>query len=1077
MRPSSVLRIRLLGELDLRLDASPLPSLESARAESLLAYLLLRRDEPQPRKRLAFLLWPDSTEQQARTNLRHVLHNLRRALPELDRFLEVNARTLQWRPVGPFWLDVTAFQAALARADGEADGSVPALLEAVELYQGDLLEGSQDDWLLPEREGLRRRFVQAMESLVALLGARGDHAEAIVHAERLLRHDPLHEPTYRSLMALHDARGDRARALHVYHACAAVLERELGVEPSAPTRQLYENLLPPSSPVPARHEDQAVGPLAGPPLVGRAREWARLTDLWRAAESGAARLVLVTGEPGVGKTRLVEEFRSWSAHRGAVTASARSYAAEGALAYGPVVSWLRIEALARPLARLDPELLGELSRLLPELRSNVAGVPSPEPLPVSDQRQRLFDAVAQALLSSGRPLLLVADDLHWADRETLRLLHYLLRIQPNAPMLVAATARPEEIDHRHPLHDLVTGLRGLERLVEIELERLSKEETGALAKRFAGRRLQELDTERLFAETEGNPLFVIEALRAGWTSAERIQMSPRVQAVIESRLGQLGASARRLVDLAATIGREFTTDVLTGASELDEDKLLSDLDELWRRRIVRDRGADAYDFTHDRIREVAYQAMSPALRRRTHLRVARTLEQLHTHDPAPVAAQLAAHYERVGALDQAVGWYERAAEMAQRLQANTEAVRLLERALDLLDTLPLSRERQARELAVLAALPAPIGAIEGWGSNRLVQIQRRGLQLAHELGVDPGPPLLHSLAVASLTRGDFQTAQEVAEGLRTGGERDDDDVRVVEGEYVLGIAAFWTGEFHSARRHFEAAIQRYRPDQRPTHVARYGLDPKVLCTSRLGNTLWFLGRPDDAARARHAALALADEIGHPHSRHTALVFAAMLALELGEAERIRDYVAMLGARRSELWRPTQVSSDALGGYVDVLDGRREQGMARLWKALDDPAEAEHAPGLHASVARLLLGACVLAGDAHAGLVAVDRALGLGGHVRTWESEARRLRGEFLAAVGAPADQVEEELHHAVEVARRQRAAMLELRAATSLLRYRPGSDPGKGSEARATLAAVVDRLPEATQTPEWREAAQLLSRN
>jgi tetratricopeptide (TPR) repeat protein len=457
--------------------------------------------------------------------------------------------------------------------------------------------------------------------------------------------------------------------------------------------------------------------------------------------------------------------------------------------------------------------------------------------------------------------------------------------------------------------------------------------------------------------------------------------------------------------------------------------------------------------------------------------VARTLERLHGQDPGPVAAQLAAHYERVGALDRAVGWYERAAEMAQRLQASTEAVRLLERALDLLESLPPSHERQERELAVLAALPAPVGAVEGWASDRLAQIQQRGLQLAGELGVEPGPPLLHSLAVASLTRGDFQTAQQVAEGLRAGGQRDDDDVRVVEGQYVLGIAAFWTGDFAAARRHFERAIERYRPEQRPTHVARYGLDPRVVCTSRLGNTLWFLGHPDGASQARSDALVLADETGHPHSRHTALVFAAMLALELGELERLRDYAVLLGARRRELWRPTQVSSEALNGFVEVLDGRREAGMARLWKALDDPAEAEHAPGLHASVARLLLGASVAAGDAQIGLVVVDRALGLGDHVRTWESECRRLRGEFLAAVGAPADQIEEELRQALAVARRQGATMLELRAATSLLRHCVGGEPERVSQARVALAAVVDRLPEPTQTPELREASQLLARS
>jgi DNA-binding SARP family transcriptional activator len=220
MRATPALRIRLLGEPDLRLDGLPLPPFESARAASLLAYLLLHREAPQSRQRLAFLLWPDSTEPQARTNLRHVLHNLRRALPDLDRFLEVTPRTLRWRPDGPFWLDVAAFDAALARADRAPDDGLAALREAVELYRGDLLEGGQDEWLLDERGQLRQRWLRALERLVALLAAHGDHAEAIARAEQLLRADPLHERTYRLLMGLHDARGDRGRALRTYHACA-----------------------------------------------------------------------------------------------------------------------------------------------------------------------------------------------------------------------------------------------------------------------------------------------------------------------------------------------------------------------------------------------------------------------------------------------------------------------------------------------------------------------------------------------------------------------------------------------------------------------------------------------------------------------------------------------------------------------------------------------------------------------------------------------------------------------------------------------------------------------------------------
>jgi DNA-binding SARP family transcriptional activator len=218
MAPAT-LRIRLLGELDLRHGETPVPPLGSARAESLLAYLLLHRDTPQPRQRLAFLLWPDSSESQARTNLRHVLHVLRRTLPDADRFLEVTPRALRWREDAPWWLDVAAFEEAVALAGRGPDGAgeLPALREAAGLYRGDLLESGYDEWLLEPRERLRRDHLRALERLVELLEAREEPAEAIGFAERLLRADPLREATYRSLMRLHDARGDRARALRAYH--------------------------------------------------------------------------------------------------------------------------------------------------------------------------------------------------------------------------------------------------------------------------------------------------------------------------------------------------------------------------------------------------------------------------------------------------------------------------------------------------------------------------------------------------------------------------------------------------------------------------------------------------------------------------------------------------------------------------------------------------------------------------------------------------------------------------------------------------------------------------------------------
>jgi predicted ATPase len=331
------------------------------------------------------------------------------------------------------------------------------------------------------------------------------------------------------------------------------------------------------------------------------------------------------------------------------------------------------------------------------------------------------------------------------------------------------------------------------------------------------------------------------------------------------------------------------------------------------------------------------------------------------------------------------------------------------------------------------------------------------------------------MAVASLVRGDFEAAQRVGEGLRAGGEAAGDDLRRVEGEYVLGIAAFWKGEFATARRHFEAAVDRYRAEHRPTHLLRFGMDLEVICTSRLGNTRWFLGQPDAAVAAKDAALALAAELGHPFSHATALVFAALLALDLRDPGAVRASTAALAVQPADQ-APTRVMAGALAGYVEVLDGR-PGGLARIGRALDDPAEGEHAPGLHASVARVLLEACVAAGDARAGLAAADRALAAAGNVRTWEAEARRLRGEFLAALGAPAGRVEAELEQAVATARRQGARMLELRAAASLLRHRLDRDPGRpAGPARDALAALVAAVPEGRDTPDLREALALLAR-
>ncbi|AEA28527.1 transcriptional activator domain protein [Pseudonocardia dioxanivorans CB1190] len=983
----SAARVRLLGPFDIRLGAAGAAP-GSARAEALFAYLVLHPETALPRERVASALWPGSTGTQARTNLRHLLHTVRSTVPELDHFVEITGRTLRWRPGAELWLDVAEYQKLLATEDDAARRD--ALRGAVALYGGEFGEGRDDEWLVAERDRLARLQMDALAELVELCTAAGDVVEATTHAERLLRLDPLREQTYRTLMRLHDAAGDRARAVRAYHLCASTLERELGVEPSEPTRAAYDALLA----VPARAPETRG---ARPALVGRGREQAVLAAAWQEATAGAARLVLVQGEAGIGKSRLVEELGAWCVRRRAVVAVARCHAAEGTLAYGAVVDWLRTPAVRARLARLEPARLTELARLLPELLAEVPGLAAPVPLPPGDQRHRLYDAIAAAVVATRSPTLLVVDDLPEADRETCRLLHYLLRVAADAPLLVVGTARTGDTAPDGPLRELLVGLAHRDRLSEIDLGRLDAMHTAELAARTQGAGLDAADARRLHAETEGNPLYIVEALRGGWTPGA--PPSPRVQSVIAGRLARLGATARHLLEVAAAIGREFPVDVLVAAAELDAEDAVRGLDELWRHRIVREQGdGGSYDFSHDRIRQVAYQELSPARRRMLHERIADALERTHGATPDPVSAQVAAHHAQAGAVDRAILWYRRAAAAAQLLHADVRAADLLGRALALAGTRPRSAERDAVELDLRTALLGPLVPVHGYVSEAVRSTQQRILELSAALGVEPAAPALRSLALEALTRGDFAAAGRFGQQLWDAADRGDGapaGVLAVEAAYVLGIAAFWQNEMGTARDHFERALRCYRPELRRIHLVDYVQDPKVVCQSRLANTLFFLGDPAGAVAARDEALAWAEVVGHRFSHLTALTFAMVLAVDMGDDDAVRRFTVGLEAHGGE--RVHIQTMAVLRGYVAVLDGAHERGLAAIRAAERAICERPSAPGQAAIASRVLLAALVAAGD-HSGAAAqAKRLLAAGGPARLWAPAAR----DVLARV--PAD--------------------------------------------------------------------------
>ena len=1012
---SHAMDILLLGSVGVRVDGEVTEVLRSARARSLLAYLVLHADVAHDRGRLAFAFWPDSSEGQARTNLRNLLHTLRQAHPLIDASLQATATTLRWMPMQPTTVDVVDFveaaHAAMSADPDDADELIARCRAASRLYGGELLPGDHDEWILARRDALREQYRDVLRSLATALIDSGQARDATSVTSELVRADPLDEPAHRLRIEAHHAAGDRAGAVRAYHECVATLDRELGVEPSPATTAAYAAIVESRAAVPADRGRSAIRARAG--LVGREREWQQLVAAWHAAEDGPPGVVFVTGEPGIGKTRLVDELRAWCARSGVAVGEARSYVTEGDLAYGVVASWLRSPDIQVRLGQLPHGQRADLARLLPEVGSPVALAE----LDDTERRRRIFDAAVAAITGSGRPTLLVADDAQWSDQVSQEFIHYLVRQRVDVPLLVMVTARPEELAAGHPLTAVRDSLAAIERASELRLVRLSREETAALASQLTGSQLDADRVEALFAETEGNPLFVVETVRAGGDGrAQHSALSPRLRAVIDARFHRLSEVATTVLGVAAVAARPCSASLLARLCDLDDRSLARGLDELWQRGILLETGVDSYQFSHGKLLDAAYENLSPALRRSHHASVAEVFAELAGDDSEVASSQVAVHFEAANRPDEAIAWFQKAALDAQQMAAYVEAVRLLDRALALVPLLP-APIRHVRELELLATMPPALGGAEGYGAARMQDAHRRAADVAGRLGVALDPAVLRSMVMSALCRDEFDGAAAAAGRLLAHADATGDPSLRVESHYLLGISAFWAAQLERAQEHFELVVAEFDPSARARHHEVYGHDPQVVCQSRLANTLWFLGREDDARRTCDEALALADEVDHALSRDTAAIFSCLLAIDMGDHDALRRRVAQLGTLGLDTL-PFVTKHEAMAGLVDVLDGRHAEGIGRTRAALDRCAGRNFYPGFQAAITRALLAGCIAAGDTAGGLVACEQALRLGS-TPLWDPEAHRARAELLHARGAEIGQIGRELDVAETEARRQ----------------------------------------------------------
>jgi ABC-type oligopeptide transport system substrate-binding subunit/DNA-binding SARP family transcriptional activator len=789
----ATLQLYVLGTLDMRYGDQSLPKPPTQKSQSLLAYLVLHRHQPQLRDRLVGLFWGDRPERRARRCLSTALWRIRRCLPD-DGLILSDPHTVQFDPQADLWLDADVFESHARQDD------TPSLSSAVTLYRGDFLDGFYDDWIINERYRLETLFLEALARLMVCYERKGDPNGALATALQLLSHDPLREDAHRLAMRAYCRLGQRNAALEQYGRCQKSIREELGVEPMAETMELYQAILegrfevgpvaeavPLQIPVlepPAPSGRSPLDVIAPVKLVGREQELAFLHECWqvatsranRRAQAGPGELVFIRGEAGVGKTRLVEAFADRLRWEGVRVLWGRCYQFERVLPYQPIAEALRGLTPAE-LGDVPADALAEVARLAPGLLAGCPGLEDRAALDPEQERARLFEGLAGLLagLAERDALLVVLEDLHWATESTLGLLHYLTRQLHSQPALLLGTYRTEAVRAGHPLLDLQRRLTREGLAWRLNLARLS---LGAVAELVgemsgSGEAVAAL-AERLYQETEGNPFYLMEMVKAlfgmgavhldpeedvwrvDFTRISRgeLPLPASVSEAIQARTQRLDGDTQEALHLAAVLGREFDFEPLDTVWGRGQEATLEALDNLLRHRLI-DEGSGVtgrdYAFTHHKIQEVVYAGVPRRRREHLHARVGRALERVYgPEETEALAGELAFHFQEGQELDpslteRAINYLLQAGDQARLAYAHKEAIGYYRQALAFL------KEQRAYERAARTLMKLGLTHHTAFEFRRARQAYEEGFALWQRAGemestVHPAAP--HALRIA-----------------------------------------------------------------------------------------------------------------------------------------------------------------------------------------------------------------------------------------------------------------------------------------------------------------------------------------
>lgn len=806
------LRLRLFGGFDLEYTNGETVTIPLRKGAALLAYLAVAVGKSTSREMLAALLWGESDQQRARQSLRQALFALTREFAQNEiPVLRLESQMVSLNPEA-VWNDAGEFDRLIA------EGSPDALVEATALYRGEFLAGLNvdapdfEDWLAEARGRYRDLAMKAFESLLAHQEAGSDIGAAIETAGRALRIDPFREDLHRRLMELYLAKGMRSSALTQYRACRAVLERELGVPPDEETAALYRRILDQGSLYSAEGlspEEEPAGPLedgrgfTAPEglSVGRTRELRALTQHFEEVAGGACRFVAIVGEAGVGKSHLIETFTGDLATRGVAAFVVRAHRAERSLSFGLWADLLNSDSMDGGRAGAPNETARSARPIPPPADGEEAAAQGSS---AATDRRGFYDEVVGFLRERAAqgPVVVVLDDLQWADEESLRLAYFLARHLDRVPVLFLGTVRAEEMDQQNLLSDVLRDLEQDGRLALISLQPLSREQTAELVQGLAGAVGDNVESKARLADiwalSEGNPQIIVETLRAAVAQGRtgrsgRAQLPDRVRKDLSRLLMPLGESARKLAVLASVVGPRVDYAVLRQAANLGGDEIVRGVEELVSAQVLKVVGEDLV-FARKRVQRALYEDLLPPRRRALHATVARAIRAVHAEELEAQYQALAHHHREARNMVRALECEAAAGLVELNRGARGPARKLFQRVLKSAKALAGDNKAQALEVDAHLGLAAIAEIEEDLNTARecLKAVESRFDRI--EIGQQRAATLIALSRIAHM-HADENRAYHYARGALTESRRDGGESVWLPAERLLARIHLMNGNY------------------------------------------------------------------------------------------------------------------------------------------------------------------------------------------------------------------------------------------------------------------------------------------